>query len=204
MGENKIEKEALLKSLAENGYNIGIGAKRHLKSYDILSGVPRLLSFILICIGIIQMTSLYKDQFSSINDIISVILIIAGIIALVADLSSENKEEFNNKGVMLIELFNELRDIYNQVQKLDDNDLLSLEKKRMREIVEIASQNSISRQIWFSNWWAHFGFFYEMQIDWINNELKFKFWRDKVPATLKFVFFMIIVGYIINKIRLVI
>jgi len=192
MEYNKNKKEALLRSLAENGYNIGFGAKRHLKSYDILSMVPRLFSFIIICIGIIQMTNFYTKQFGKINDCISAILIIAGIIALVADLSSENKEDYNKKGIILIMLFNELRDMYNQVKKSDENDLLVSTEKRMREIVKEASENSISNQIWFSNWWAHHSFFYETQIDWINNELQFKVWNDKIPATLKLFIFIIL------------
>ena len=36
-----------------------------------------------------------------------------------------------------------------------------------------------------SQWYAHYKFFYEMQIDWVDEQLKFKFIKDKVPASIK-------------------
>lgn len=42
---------------------------------------------------------------------------------------------------------------------------------------------SISKQILFSDWYAHYKFFWQYQIDWVANQKNFSFWRDKVPLT---------------------
>ena len=46
------------------------------------------------------------------------------------------------------------------------------------------SDASIPKQILFSDWFAHYKFFWQHQIGWIDEQLNFKFFRDKVPLTL--------------------
>lgn len=42
---------------------------------------------------------------------------------------------------------------------------------------------SISKQILFSDWYAHYKFFWQYQIDWVNEQKNFSLVRDKVPLT---------------------
>ena len=39
------------------------------------------------------------------------------------------------------------------------------------------------RSIMFATWFAHYKFFWEQQIAWIDEQRKFGFFRDKVPLT---------------------
>jgi hypothetical protein len=48
---------------------------------------------------------------------------------------------------------------------------------------------AISKQILFSDWFAHYKFFAQHQIEWIDEQKHFT-WRDKVPVSLRI--FMVI------------
>ena len=41
----------------------------------------------------------------------------------------------------------------------------------------------ISKQILFSDWYAHYKFFWQVQIDWIDEQKNFNLLRDKIPLT---------------------
>lgn len=180
-----ITRESLLKSIAEHGYNIGFGAKRHFKSYDILNKMPDMLSFFTIVIGIFQLIEPFKNS-GLCSDIVSAVLIIIGITSLLIDKTSYKKEEYKNAGEKLIRMFNRLRDLYNAVEftEYDSKDLQGIYNE-VQKIVDEASNIALSDQIMFSNLLAHIGFFYETQIDWIDEQLHFNFFKDKVPTSVK-------------------
>ena len=54
----------------------------------------------------------------------------------------------------------------------------------------------ISKQILFSNWYAHYKFYWEHQIDWVNEQLNFNFFRDKIPLSLWLTMLTVITGLI--------
>lgn len=185
------QKEALLLSLAECGYNTGVCAKRHFKSYDILRIGPRYISVVTIFVGIIQMTETYK-VFSKTNvlyaEFLSTILIIIGILGLMTDCISNNtnRDKFNAAGITIMGLFNELRNMYNQVKAMDEDagetDCASY-YSRIKEIEKTTSETALSEQILFSGVLSHIGFFGgEVQIDWMDEQLHFGL-TDKVPFT---------------------
>lgn len=47
-----MNKEDLLKHIAQTGYNIGYGAKKHFATYDIASKAPGTISFLTFGIGL--------------------------------------------------------------------------------------------------------------------------------------------------------
>ena len=47
-----MNKSDLLKSIAEKGYDIGFGAKKHFATYDIIEKTPGLISFISTAVGV--------------------------------------------------------------------------------------------------------------------------------------------------------
>lgn len=49
-----MDKDIFLKSVAEHGYNVYFGSKKHLATYDIVEKVPGRIAFITLCIGIWQ------------------------------------------------------------------------------------------------------------------------------------------------------
>lgn len=181
------EKESLLRSIAETGYDIGIGAKRHLKSFDILRIAPLTISIIVIIIGVFQMTEVYK-YFSKLHsayfDVLSALLIVIGILGLVADLCSDKKEQYMESGTELITLLTELRSMYNKVKGINGQEINCVEYySALNEIQKKAKKVSIAQQIVFSGLFAHLGFFGgEVQIGWMDEQLHFRF-KDKFPVS---------------------
>ena len=57
----------------------------------------------------------------------------------------------------------------------------------------------MSKQILFSDWYAHYKFFWQHQIEWVDEQKKFDFFRDKVPLSL-YVFIaaliLMVIGFI--------
>lgn len=181
-----MNKEYLLKQLAENGYNIFYGAKKHFATYDIVDKSPGRLAFLTLAIGILQ---LYQPNYTYSKEV-SVALIILSIIALTISLYNGQKDRYNEVGVQLTQLHNELRTIYYSVQG-SNQDEFHQEVDQMNQILEQYYQVSISKQIFLSDWYAHYKLFFQSQYEWINEQKNFT-WRDKVPMSFRIVTICII------------
>jgi len=187
-----MNKDDLLKQLAEAGYNIGYGAKKHFATYDIVEKAPNLINFLLISIGIF---ALFIDALST--KIISAVLIVFGIIGLHINSYNDKQEDYNSTGKYLIQLFEEVKSLYYKV-KASEYNLDGNEQEELKKIQSSYHRRAISKQILFSDWYAHYKFFWQHQIEWIEEQKKFSFWRDKVPLTLILILFasiVIVVGY---------
>lgn len=176
-----MEKDSLLRSIAETGYNVGFGGKKHFMTYDLYRIFPRLISYVIIFIGIIQLTNIYKEVVqTNIGDLLSAILIIVGILGLVLDFNGENKDSYEVVGKKLLSLFNELRSMHGEVKNTEETADLKAFKVRLREIQEEFDDVSLSKQAIGTHIITHFGFFQVMQSKWITNELKLTA-KDKFP-----------------------
>ena len=100
-------------------------------------------------------------------------------------------KDAERKLVELTKIYNQLRALYYSVQsKSDSNDLTNL----ISEYQQLESQYysvGLSKQILFSDWYAHYKFFWQHQIEWVDEQKKFRFFRDKVP--LSFYVFLVVV-----------
>ncbi len=177
-------KDELLKNIAESAYNIGFGAKKHFASYDIIEKGPNLIGFIAFFFGIF---GLVYEPLST--KTISAALTILGISGLYIALYSDKSEEYAENGKKLMALFDELKLLYFMVKSADAGDhkdhinALTNIQKKVHEI-------SISKQIFPSDWYAHYKFFWQHQIGWIDEQKKFRLFRDKIPLSLFFVIFL--------------
>jgi hypothetical protein len=176
-----MNKSDLLKQIAETGYNVGLGAKKHMATYDIVEKVPGLIGFFSIAIGVFSLVYPILSE-----RLMSAFLVVLGVIGVYISFYDAKKSEYENAGIALIKLFNELKRLYGDVKASAESDLDSLQK-RLDEIEGRFYQTSISKQILFSEWYAHYKFFWQHQIDWIDEQKKFKFFRDKIPLTLSMV-----------------
>ena len=104
-----IDQAGLLKSLAETGYNVGFGAKKHFATFDIVEKGPGWIGFISAACGVY---ALVFDQLSA--KVPSATLVIAGIVALY--ISFYRSAEYESAGKELTFVYNELRDLYRAVQ----------------------------------------------------------------------------------------
>jgi hypothetical protein len=171
-----MDKDSLLRSIAEMGYNVGFGAKKHFATYDIVENVPGVIGFISIAIGIF---SLVFEPLST--KLPSACLTIAGVLVLYINLFDHCKDDYEKTGRDLTVLFNRLRDLYRQVAGGTD---VVASHAELKAIEAEYYASGMSKQIVGSDWYAHYKFFAQMQIDWIHEQKIFS-WRDKVPISLR-------------------
>ncbi|WP_275288335.1 SLATT domain-containing protein [Halomonas elongata] len=181
-----MKKNDLLRSIAEKGYDVGFGAKKHFATYDIVEKTPGFISFISLAFGII---ALAIDDIS--NKLVSSVFIILGVVGLYVSLNDSKKKEYAEAGVGITKLYYRLKSLYFNVKAMDESEDGSGYQKELSEIEEEFYSLSISKQIMFSNWYAHYKFFWELQIDWVAEQRRFRFFRDKVP--LSFLLFVLVV-----------
>jgi len=179
-----MKKDQLLKSIAETAYNVGFGGRKHWATYDIVDKVPGLIGFLSTAFGIF---ALIYDKLSEKS--LSAAFIVFGLIALYITFYEPNKSKYSESANKLTTLFNALRDLYRTVQS-HPNDDVDLYIDQLHLIEKNYYDTCISKQILFSDWYAHYKFFWQYQIDWLDEQKKFKLFRDKLP--LSFMFWMVV------------
>lgn len=191
-----MERDLFLRQLAENGYNVIYGAKKHFSTYDTVVKTPGRIAFITLAIGIWQ---IYKPSFLY-NTEISLLLIIASIIALTISQYNSEKDRYRVVGNQLIQIHNELRELYYRTKSSEDevfsND--SYESVKMNELLDEYYEISISKQIFLSDWIAHYKLFFQSQYEWIDEQKNFT-WKDKVPLSFR----ITVIGFIVFVILLI-
>jgi hypothetical protein len=185
---NKLD---LLKSIAEKGYDVGFGAKKHFATYDIIEKTPGLISFSSMAFGILALAVKGLS-----TELVSAIFIVLGVVGLYISLYDHKKSSYEQSGVALTKLYNELKSLYFKVKNINEESDCSDLQKELSEIENRYHQACISKQILFSNWYAHYKFYWEHQIEWVNEQLKFSFFRDKIPLSLWLTIFMITIGLV--------
>lgn len=168
-------KDDLKRSIAETAYNVGFGAKKHFATFDTVEKAPGWIGFISLAASVLSLIFPFLAE-----KLPSAILIIVGVASLY--ISMYRSSEYEAAGKELTQAFNELRSLYRET---DGGGNIERAEEQLAAINSRYYQVSISRQILFSDWWAHVKFFGQHQIEWLDAELKFGFWKDKVPATLK-------------------
>lgn len=179
-----MKKDQLLKSIAETAYNVGFGGRKHWATYDIVDKVPGLIGFLSTAFGIF---ALIYEKLSEKS--LSAAFIVFGLIALYITFYEPNKSKYAESANKLTTLFNALRDLYRTVQG-HPNDDVDLYIDQLHLIEKNYYDTCISKQILFSDWYAHYKFFWQYQIDWLDEQKKFKLFRDKLP--LSFMLWMVV------------
>ncbi|MFM2315546.1 MAG: hypothetical protein RLZZ04_4824 [Cyanobacteriota bacterium] len=172
-----MDKNSLLKDIAETGYNVGFGGRKHFATYDIVDKTPGRISFVSMAFGTY---ALVFDGLST--EFLSASFVVIGIIGLYISFYDSRKSDYEKAGTALTRLFNELRQLYRTTKSAND-DALPEYKQKLNDIETRYYETSISKQILFSDWYAHYKFFWQVQIDWIDEQKNFKLLRDKIPLT---------------------
>ncbi|MCM5553342.1 SLATT domain-containing protein [Pleomorphomonas sp. NRK KF1] len=173
-----MNRKGLLQSIAETGYNVGFGAKKNFATHDIVQKAPGLIGFISLAVGVFAL--IYEPLNSK---WIAAALVVLGVAGLYVTHYDHNKVSYSEEGERLTALFYRLRDLYRDVQGADESDNLDVYRQQLEALeTELVSSN-LSKQILFSDWYAHYKFFWQHQIEWIDEEKHFKFWRDKMPLS---------------------
>ena len=174
-----MNRAGLLRSVAETGYNVGFGAKKNFATHDIVQKAPGLIGFVSLAVGVL---ALIHEPLNS--KWIAATLVVLGIASLYVTHYDHNKIAYGEEGERLTSLFYRLRDLYRDVQATAEGDDVSAYRERLDALqTEVFSSNQ-SKQIIFSDWYAHYKFFWQHQIEWIDEQKQFTLWRDKVPLSL--------------------
>jgi len=175
-------RDGLLKSIAETGYNVGYGAKKNFATHDIVQKAPGGLGLLSLLVG------LYALIWEPLNaKWIAATMVGFGIITLIITHYDDNKGAHATEGERLTALFYRLRDLYRDVQATADGDDLSAYRNSLDAIQNEFWSSNQSKQILFSDWYAHYKFFWQQQIGWLDEQLEFSFWRDRMPLSLTLV-----------------
>jgi hypothetical protein len=192
-------KPDLLKHIADTAYNVGFGAKKHFATYDITDKVPAVIGFASTAIGIF---SLFVDWLAT--KFFTAAFIVLGVLGITIALYDHEKDKYAEVGQKLTQMFNKLKALYFNVKAASDSELHELEGQ-LASIEEEYAKTGISDQILFSGWFAHYKFFWEHQIDWIDEQKHFKFFQDKLPLSFTFsagiIIATVIVAIVIHWVR---
>lgn len=175
-----MKKEIFLKSLAEHGYNVMFGAKKHFATYDIVEKVPSGIALITLLIGIWQ---LYAPSFDYSKEV-SLVIILVSVVALQINLYNSNKDDYMTAGIKLTEIHNELKDLYYWVKSSTESEVNNEQQEKLQKLLNDYYAISITKQITFSDWYAHYKFFYQAQHEWIDEQKIFT-WKDKFPMSFR-------------------
>lgn len=170
-------KPDLLRQIAQAGYNVGYGAKKHFATYDLAGKAPGFISFLTFAVGLyfLLLDFTAKKYFSA-------ACIILGVVGLRISTWDHKKDEYAKVGRDLTGLFNSLKALYYQVKASDSTDMSPF-FARLEALQNEYNTTCLSNQMLFSDWYAHYKFFWQQQIDWIDGELHFTLFRDKLPLS---------------------
>ena len=182
-------KNDLLKQIAESAYNIGLGAKKSFATFDIVDKIPGILNFFALSIGILALA------IDALNiKVVSASLIIFGVIGIYISKYDDKKDEYETSGSRITEFFNELKSLYHSVKAKPDDTNFDEDIAKMKEIENKFYSITISKQILFSDWYAHYKFFWQWatHIKWLESELELSFWKNKIPLS-----FIVFIGVVL-------
>lgn len=182
-----MRKQDLLKLIAAAGYDIGFGAKTHFATLDIVEKAPGWLGLVSLAGGVYGLfVPLLASQHAA------AAFVIFGIVSLYVSFYSADKAKYEIVGKALTQRFHELHTLYRRASSLQEETDTSVIIEELEKIRQEANAIGISKQIFLSDWYAHYKFFWQMQTDWIEEARPFNFWRDKVPLSLYLMFFILI------------
>ena len=126
--------------------------------------------------------------------IVSASLIIFGVIGIYISKYDDKKDEYAILGSEIKKLFNELKSLYHSVKAKSDDTNFDEDISKMKEIEDKFYLITIPKQILFSDWYAHYKFFWQWatHIKWLESELKLTFWENKIPLS-----FLVFIGVVL-------
>jgi hypothetical protein len=179
--------QKFLEIIAIQAYSVGFGAKKNFSSFDLVNKLPSWVGYISLAIGVIQLgypEMLYQKS-------LSILLVLASSAILYVESFKSEVSKFDEEGKRLTQIFNKYREMYYNV-KSDENYVYQNYKDAFDILNNDLYKNTIAKQVFMSQWFAHYKFFYEHQIKWVDEELHFTFFKDKIPSSLKFILLTIV------------
>lgn len=179
-----MKQDLLLKMIAETAYNVGYSAKKNLATLDIIEKLPGWIGLISLGVGIF---SLFVTDLAV--NWVSASFILIGLASTSLNAYVPDKSKYAEYGTQLTSLFHDLRIMYYEIKSMPISSDLTIFVEKLKLIQGQAIQIQSTKQVFLSDWYAHYKFFWQMQIEWIDEVRPFSLWRDKLPLS-----FSIILG----------
>lgn len=192
-----MKREELLKQIAETGYNVGYAAKKHFATADVVDKIPGWVSFISLAIGVFALVNPTLGE-----KYVAATLVVSAVAALY--MGFYDKAQYAAVGKELTGYFHELRTHYASVRSLPADADASTYLAEYTRIRTASNQIGLSKQIFLSDWVAHYKFFWQQQTGWLDDELHFTFWRDKVPLTMSVTSAVVAVALVVWAVQCVV
>lgn len=189
----RVNKELLLKDVAESGYNIGYAAKKHLATYDIVEKAPGWISILSFAFGVL---ALVVPQLN--NNILAAFLLIVAYAVFYFNSYQDGRLEYSKVGSRLTTIFTTLRSLLYEAKSRDESANFDDIEARYRELLDESQSIGISKQIFLSDWYAHYKFFWQAERSWLEEYRPFTFWRDKIPLSATLTGIALIVAIILG------
>lgn len=173
-----MNKAQLLKLIASAGYDIGFGAKKHFATFDVIEKGPGWLGFVSLVGGVY---SLFVPMLTTQHA--AAAFVVFGVIALYIGLYGSEKAKYEEAGRLLTQAFHELHTLYRKVESQTETADVSPFVQELQAIRTRVIAVGISKQIFLSDWYAHYKFFWQSQVDWIEEQRPFRLFRDKIPLS---------------------
>jgi hypothetical protein len=186
-----MQRESLLKLIAETAYNAGYGAKKHFATYDIIEKLPGWVALLSAAAAILALF-IPALEVKWVSATFIIISIGTGNILLY----DRDKTKYAEVGTVLTERFHELRVLYHEVKSQPDGINLPDHAKRHAAIQAAVLRTNVAKQIFLSDWYAHYKFFWQQQTGWVDEQLKFTLFRDKLPLSFTTAFILAFLGSI--------
>lgn len=173
-----MNRDLLQKELAQTGYNVGYAAKKHLATFDIVEKAPGWITLLTLAIGIFALVVPTLE-----HHLVGAAVLVVGVASLYFNTYLDIRGKYEEAGKQLTTIFTDLRALYYEVQSRPAASALDDLEVKYRVLLSESQKINISRQIFMSDWYAHYKFFWQAQIDWMDEQLHFRLLRDKIPLT---------------------
>lgn len=173
-----MNREHLLKEIAVTGYNVLYSAKKHFATYDIVEKVPGWLTIATLAVGIFGLVIPALT-----NNVLSAAIVVIGIASIYFNQFQDGRQRYAEVGGKLISSFNALRGIYCDAKGRADGESVDDLEAKYREVLKETEQVWLHKHIFISDWYAHYKIFWQGQIGWLDEQLHFRLFRDKIPLT---------------------
>lgn len=181
-----MQKNDLLTHIASAGYNVGFGAKKTFATFDIVSKIPGWIGIISLAVSVL---GLYMEEMSSKH--IAAVFIILSIGSLYINFYDGDKNKYEEAGKKQTAIYRKIERLYYDAKAENEPDSVKY-IDQLDTMMRDFDETTITRQIFGSNWYAHYKFFSEMEKRWVEQQLSLTFWKDKFPNTLKICIMIII------------
>lgn len=173
-----MNKELLLKDIAESGYNIGYAAKKHLATYDIVEKAPGWISIISFAFGVLALIIPRLN-----NNVLAALFLVIAYAVFYFNSYQDTRIKYAEAGTKLTGLFTSLRSLFYEVKSRDESANFDDLCDRYRAMVAESQAAGIGKQIFLSDWYAHYKFFWQAERSWLEDKRPFTFWRDMIPLS---------------------